>query len=109
MAAPDLLLIETASALVRRHNDGTIERPALDALQMEWYQLWDGFIAGHRTMPGDLDEAIFLAATLRHPLKDCIYLQLAVKLRATLVTADAKFAERAHPAHGNIELLSATA
>jgi hypothetical protein len=42
----------------------------------------------------DEPQAIALALQLKHPYQDCLYLALAERLQAPLVTADPKFIER---------------
>lgn len=87
MLAPSLLLIECASALLRRARAGDVPI---------------GTVAGKvralrrspvRLVPVEahLEAAIALAARLRHALHDCLYLGLALAEGTRLVTADRRF------------------
>ena len=96
MAAPAFFHIEVASTLVREANiDKTMAGPmrqALDGLE--------GLIASATvrllaTDPESLSAAAAIAMRLGHPLKDCIYLALAMELSCDLVTCDARFAAKA--------------
>ena len=55
--------------------------------------------------PGTLATAAGLAVDLGHPLKDCIYLALAIELECELVTADARFAEKAKGVWDKVRVL----
>lgn len=88
MVAPDLVLTEVASALWKRVKASELlelhaER-SLAALP-EFFARLD--------LTSDLvNEAFRLSFRLRHPIYDCVYLALAMRLEALLVTADKKFA-----------------
>jgi predicted nucleic acid-binding protein len=42
---------------------------------------------------------------LGHPLKDCIYLALAMEMSCDLITCDARFAEKAKGAWARVRVL----
>ena len=46
-----------------------------------------------------------IAIQIRHPLQDCLYLALAKRTGNSLLTADPKFAQRAHSLYEKVELL----
>ena len=50
-------------------------------------------------------QAAKLAINLGHPLKDCLYLTLAMELGYPLITADAKFAAKARGVYGDVRVL----
>ena len=52
----------------------------------------------------DLASAWQLSTELKHPLQDCLYLALSLRLRLPLVTADRKFADRARPLYSEVRL-----
>jgi predicted nucleic acid-binding protein len=52
-------------------------------------------------------QAAALALDLGHPLKDCVYLAMAMELGCDLVTCDARFAEKACEAWAGVRLLGA--
>jgi predicted nucleic acid-binding protein len=107
LSGPELIFIEVASAIVRRGNEGTVDRKdALRALD-KWTIAWsDHVIKRFETTQRRLFNASALALELGHPLKDCIYLGLAVELDCELATCDAKFAEKAVVRHPAVRLLS---
>ena len=108
IAAPDLLLSEVSSAIVRRANardfttSDAVERIA------EWALLWGrGPIAKYRLTAHLIAEAAQIALGLGHPLADCIYLALAIDLDCDLATCDAKFQAKALAAYPRVKLLAA--
>ena len=62
-------------------------------------------IATSPTSPDLLVRAANLALELGHPLKDCVYLALAMDLDCKLITCDAKFASKASVKWGNVQVL----
>ena len=91
--APRLMLYEVGNALWVKGHRRSLERN--EAVSLAEYMLsfpihWDDNWA---LMPSVVD----LALTLDHPVYDCIYLALAHRIGATLVTADALFAEVVTP------------
>ncbi len=59
----------------------------------------------HRTGIDLQDRAARLALDLGHPLKDCIYLALAMELGCDLVTCDARFAAKAKGVWAGVRVL----
>ena len=106
LLAPALFHIEVASTLVRQANiDKTLAEPmrlALDGLE--------GLIASAAvrlvaTEPESLGASAATAITIGHPLKDCIYLTLAMELDCDLVTCDARFAAKARGVWAQVQVL----
>lgn len=86
--APHLLVSEVANALWRKARLGEIERSDAGAFASSMAQMpvtWtdDELICG---------DAARLAISLDRPVYDCMYLALAHRLDARLVTADVRFA-----------------
>jgi predicted nucleic acid-binding protein len=106
LCAPDLLFVEVASAIVRRANEKKgIEADALEALG-KWTVAWNEHVVKpHRVTQRRLFEAGKLAITLGHPLKDCIYLGLAMELHCPLATCDEKFLAKAVGVYPDIRLM----
>jgi predicted nucleic acid-binding protein len=103
LAAPDLLATEAANALWKKTLRSEISaRDAREALDL----LLHGGLTWHGT-PGLLPRALDLARLSRHPVYDCVYLALAERLGAPLVTADASLLKVA--AARRIEARSLTA
>jgi predicted nucleic acid-binding protein len=93
--APALIRIEVYAAITRRFRNG--EAPEVEVRQgcQAWLaMLDDGLIT---LLPSEPEQAraIEMALQLKHPFQDCLYLALAERLQAPLITADPKFVERA--------------
>lgn len=107
IGAPDLIIVEVAAAIVRRANiEKGIESEALRALDQWTEELAEQIVKPHRVTPGLTNASARLAIHLGHPLKDCVYLALAIELDCMLVTCDAKFREKAVELYPQIRLLS---
>jgi predicted nucleic acid-binding protein len=106
MAAPDLFAVEVAAALVRNANEVKQARPAMeDALAAFAAMLDDRAINLIRTGSQQVHAASRIALDLGHPLKDCIYLALAMERGCELITGDARFAAKARAVHMELRLL----
>jgi predicted nucleic acid-binding protein len=71
--------------------------------------LWAGIIRGDIELfaeDADLHRALNLSLELNHPLQDCIYLALAERLDAPLITADEKFASTAQSRYSRVRTLA---
>jgi predicted nucleic acid-binding protein len=88
--ASDLLLIETAQALLRHHREGRLSRSALDEAIGD---LIDIVGTTHRAAEL-LPEAVDLAQRLVHRLHDWVYLALAIRSGCGLLTADEVLARK---------------
>ena len=108
LAAPDLLVVEVGAALVRNANMSRSSRPFIEIALAEFGEvIRDGTIALHRLNERQLSAAAHHALDLGHPLKDCIYLALAMELGCDLVTADARFAAKARGVWAGVRVLGA--
>lgn len=89
--APELMLTEVANALWRLQRAGQLE---LDGLQRRLSKAADlvDHIEPDRTLQA---EALALATHLDHPVYDCLYLVLARREVATLLSADQKLLDLA--------------
>ena len=106
LCGPDLLAVEVAAALVRNANMVKAARAAMDCALGELdLMLRDAALVLHRTSATQLAEAARLALGLGHPLKDCLYVALAMELGCPLVTADARFMAKAHEVYGDVRML----
>ncbi len=95
LVAPQLISTEVAAAIVRKGRLGEINADdALDALDLWQQATADGTVLMAQDET-DLRRAAEIALEIDHPLQDCLYLALALRLELTLVTADRKFAKRA--------------
>ena len=95
--APRLMASEAANVLWRKARLGQIERAeagAAMALLTDMPVRWND----DETVGAD---AVRLALALDHPVYDCVYLALAHRIGATVVTADRRFATAVAPTeHG---------
>jgi predicted nucleic acid-binding protein len=99
LLAPDLIRVEVAGALVRRARLDELTIEQARELVAAWVR---ALTAGAVTLvPAreDFESAVELALRLGHPLADCLYLALALRLGVPLVTADRRFAARAVAVH----------
>ena len=107
ISVPDLFGIEVAAALVRKAN---VHKEKEAALRISVDDLASLFIVGTMTVistsPRQLAAAANLAIDLGHPLKDCLYLALAIELGCPLVTADARFAAKARGVYKDVQILA---
>ncbi len=95
--APRLMASEVANAIWRKARTGGMERHAagvlldnLPDIPVRWSA--DEFVSA---------DAVRLALVLDHPIYDCVYLALAHRIGATVVTADRRFANAVAPTeHG---------
>ncbi len=100
--APRLMATEVANALWRKARVGEIDRAhastamaELSGIPVRW--------AGDETVSTD---AVRLALSLDHPVYDCVYLALAHRVGAKVVTADSRFANAvASSMHGEAVLM----
>jgi predicted nucleic acid-binding protein len=101
-AAPDLLILEVANALMTK-----VRLSELLEVHAERSMLAvPDFIAVLYPTVDLIEEAWRLAFQLRHPVYDCVFLALALRLELRLVTADEKFLKKALPRFdGRVEAL----
>jgi predicted nucleic acid-binding protein len=88
LVAPDLLIVETMNALLRKHR----RREASAALPPEAFDTLSALriaLVPHATM---LRDAVALSLTHRHPIYDCVYLLIAQRRGLPLATFDRRLA-----------------
>jgi predicted nucleic acid-binding protein len=95
LRAPELIRIEVTAALMKKVRRGETTRTEIDRQLTLWRQAWGDGTVQLSSDELDLPVATTLALELAHPLQDCLYLALALRLGAPLVTADRRFAIRA--------------
>ncbi len=88
--APDMILVECASAAWRRVSAGTIPRAQAAAFLAALPRWFDSLAPSARLHT----DAFEMACALAHPVYDCQYLALAEREGTRLVTADRAFAAK---------------
>jgi predicted nucleic acid-binding protein len=108
LVAPDIFVVEVTAALVRKANMEKARKKDVALLIDNFLgTVFDGVIETRQLSVGGAREAALLAIDIGHPLKDCIYLKLAMELECPLVTADGRFADKAQMVYGDVRLLEA--
>lgn len=106
LVAPDLFAVEVCAAFVRAANmDKARKADAFIFLDDFEGRLIDGFVELQPSSASPVLRAAKLAIELGHPLKDCIYLALAIELACPLLTADERFAERVRSTYRSVQTL----
>lgn len=105
---PDIFAIEVASAIVREANMLKSEATDIGQRLTSITELLDSPTLQLIRLASDaIPELAGLAIDLGHPLKDCIYLALAMQLGCELVTADLRFAAKAKEVWDRVRVLGA--
>jgi predicted nucleic acid-binding protein len=105
--APDLLRVEGAGAITRAIRNGRLSAGTATRLVDAWLRgLGRNAVKIYPNEP-DLRRAAEISCALLHPVPDCLYLALAERLGAELVTADATFVGRAVSVWPRVRLLGA--
>lgn len=102
LAAPALVLTETANTLWKYASRGGMEAEQINAGIRH-------IRAVIQTVPDEslLEQAVRLATANRHPVYDCLYLALALERRVPLATADRRMAALARQLAIETELIEA--
>ena len=99
--APDLLLVDVANALWKKTTAGEVTPRDAD----EAFDLVTGSgIHLHSTVPL-LPRAMQMARRLVHPVYDCVYLALAEREHAAVVTADQRLLRRLSARRLNVSIV----
>ena len=110
ITVPDIFISEVVGALVRHANiDKTLRSASTTSIDRFASLFDDNWILAERADPRRMERAASLALDLGHPLKDCIYLALAMELGCDLVTADARFAGKARGVWAGVRVLGGDA
>jgi predicted nucleic acid-binding protein len=106
LISPDLLLIEVCAAFVRGANVDKSRKEDAHAFIADFREKLDnGTVRTERLSSHGLATAATLALDLGHPLKDCLYLALAMELECELVTCDVRFAAKAKGVWDRVRVL----
>ena len=106
IAVPDIFLSEVIGALVRNANiEKTLRNASIASISRFASLFANKWVHAERTDPRKMEQASRLALDLGHPLKDCIYLALAMELGCDLVTCDTRFAAKAKGVWAGVRVL----
>jgi predicted nucleic acid-binding protein len=106
IVVPDIFPIEVVSALVRNANIDKAARPVSEASIKRFSHIFEtDSIRAVRLNMHHVERASGFAMDIGHPLKDCLYLALAMELGCPLITADARFAEKAKRVYDGVRVL----
>lgn len=106
IVVPHIFLTEVTGALVRRANIDKALRRESEASIARFVALFDEqLITVEATDAHQTAQAAQHALDLGHPLKDCLYLALAMDLGCDLVTCDARFAEKGRGVWAGVRVL----
>jgi predicted nucleic acid-binding protein len=94
LIAPDLIRVEVAAAITRRVRLGELPEDEAMPICDAWLKALSDGVVTLTAAQDDLTEAIKLAMEIKHPLQDCLYLAVAMRLKAVLVTSDPVFVKR---------------
>ena len=104
--APELIRLEVCGALWRRVRKGELLEAEAELRCKHWLKELEqqtiGLIPDRELVPSALE----FAKQLKHPVADCMYLAVAHRFDAAVVTADRKFHDRAKPVYDKISLLA---
>ena len=106
LTAPALIRVEVTAALTHKVRLGEILPEEAESTCRLWFAALAKGIVTLSPDEMDIEAAMKLAVQIRHPLQDCLYLALAKRIDSPLLTADPKFAERAHSCHEQVKLLN---
>jgi predicted nucleic acid-binding protein len=96
IAAPKLAIVETAAAFSRRARKGSLTVLQAEATSADSWKQTIGSGGIHFYEDAEvLSKSCAMAGHLKHALQDCIYLELARKLRYRLITGDRVFGKKA--------------
>ena len=105
LCSPDLIRLEVLAALTRRVRNGEATAEETRSRCTDWLR---HLRSGTMSLVAEqeiLDDALGLSLEIRHNLQDCLYLAIARRLDAPLITADRPFHDRAVRLYSHISLL----
>lgn len=95
LVAPTLALYEVSGSIIRARREQRIDAEEADTLLHRWLRATATNVVRLDNDNRDIIRGGEMAAELRHPLKDCIYLAMAERTDRPLITADEEFYKRA--------------
>jgi predicted nucleic acid-binding protein len=105
LCAPDLIRLEVLAALTRRVRNGEATAEETISRCVAWRRHLRSGTVSLVAEQEILDDALGLSLQIRHNLQDCLYLAIARRFEAPLITADRPFHDRALPLYSRVSLL----
>ena len=105
LMAPDIIRPEVTSAITRAARTGRISTLQARNAAHSWLRHVQSELVVQEPAVTDIEAAIDLALTLGHGSMDCLYLAMAMRHAASLITADALFVRRSSPIYADIRSL----
>ena len=105
LVAPDIFRMEVGSSITRRvRNHLMTLREAQEQCERLLFMLDEQRVLLIDSAK-DFPDALMISLRLNHALADCLYLALAQRFDAPLITADSIFYEKVKSIYGKVELL----
>jgi predicted nucleic acid-binding protein len=104
--APELIRLEVCGALCRRVRQGELAADEAKKRSNHWIKQLEGGLVALIPDGELLLDALDFSVKLKHALDDCLYLAVAIRHEAQLITADRPFFERAKPVYKKITMLA---
>ena len=108
LLAPVIIHLEVTGAIIRRFRQGELS----EQRAREGTQAWETMLRRRilHLIPDTeaFDDAVEMAFIARHTLSDCLYLAVAKRLDAPIITADSPMRDRGLRAYDKIALLEGT-
>lgn len=101
LAAPGIIMAETANALIKHAHAGSISRMQVEPMISTIREAIDTLAFDADLVP----DALAIALAYNHKIYDCLYLALAMQRREPLATADRKLAALAQKLSVETELI----
>ena len=105
LAAPALIRVEVAAAIAGKARFNEIHDEDAEAAASLWFRALDNGVIALFPDEADIGPAVKLALQLKHLLQDCLYLALAERIGAKLITADQNLVGKASGVHASIRPL----
>jgi predicted nucleic acid-binding protein len=105
LLGPELIRLEVAGALCRRVRNKELDADDAETRCQHWLAELDKGLFGLTPDRDVMAEAVALSTKLKHPLADCLYLAVAIRSHAPLITADRIFHDRARTLYKKVSLL----
>lgn len=105
LVAPSLIRVEVTAGILRHFRHGNLSEHRAREACRQWHDCLASEAIDTVSNAEIFDDAKELVYQIRHAFQDCLYLAVARKLDARIVTADETFYKRAHAEFPLIQFL----